>query len=77
MTALMVLGLVAVVVGSGMTGWMVAARRHHVTETTLRVELAAQRSSAEESQARHEAIVGELTRTALRVIRTQGGGESS
>jgi len=76
MTALVIVGLVVVALGSGVIGWLVAARRHQAAETSLRAELAAQRSSAEQSQARHEAIVGELTRTALRVIRAQGGESS-
>ena len=73
MTALMFLGVVVLSLGSGIIGWLVAARRHQAVEASLRAELAAQRASAEQSQARHEVIVGELTRTALRTIRTQGG----
>jgi Flp pilus assembly protein TadB len=73
MTVLVVLGLVVLVLASGVVGWQVAARRHQATESSLHRELESARSGAEQAQARHEAIVSELTRTALRVIRTQGG----
>lgn len=76
MTALVLLGLVALATASGAVGWMVATRRHRGTETALRAELASARTNAEESHRRHEAIVGEVTRTALQAIRGQGGESS-
>jgi hypothetical protein len=73
MTALVVLGLIMLAAASGTVGWLVAARRHQATEASLQQEIQTARTNAEESHRRHEAIVGELTRTALRVIRSQGG----
>lgn len=75
-TALVVLGLIMLAAASGTAGWLAAARRHRATEASLHEEIQAARTNAEESQRRHEAIVGELTRTALRVIRSQGGEAS-
>ena len=75
MTALMFLGVVVLSLGSGIIGWLVAARRHQAVEASLRAELSAHRASAEQSQARHEVIVAEVTRTALQALRAQGDDE--
>lgn len=71
MTALVILGLVAV--GSGLVGWYLAARRQRATVTSLRHELASASASTQQLHEQHKAIVSEMAHAALQVIRGQDG----
>jgi hypothetical protein len=72
-TALVLLDSLVPTLGSGVIGWLTAARRHQAAETSLRREIESAGTKAEQARTRHEAIVQEMANTVLQVMRAQGG----